>query len=482
MPFTLRLWDLGGQNDFINTHHLFLDAKATTLIVLDITKKLHRTFHGEIKLGNPKTPAEVLCYWLNSLQEKNDSTIEKPNVVIVLTHIDLIRSTKRDKYIASYIEDILKLLNGKPYSELITQGDIYTVDNNSTDDSIFQNLKKQLLQKLIQQEGWGKKIPIKWLKLEADILERKENETKFISLSQVAEMGTVNGMISEEIESFLRTHNSLGNFIHYTDPDLRHIIITDPQWLVDMCKSVITNHIFLEERNLSPLTLDQLKKGHVTKNALAELWGGEEVTFLTELMLKFHLFLPLVESGEYLIPCMLPSYDLNNAEPFKDMVCLYGASQRAQFVGTFHKFLSLLTCNTNWSVSRKDPLSYSEASLNIGPGLVLRLSLQKESVIETNICCTRSVMKKDLTSIIVETKERLFRCMLYMNIANSNDVLVLCPYSDPNDKGQCTVKGEEGEDFHVNLVPQRCRFHGHDLVRSAYIWSYGKYTLTFHFL
>ena len=76
-PFTLRLWDLGGQNDFITTHHLFLDVEATTLIVMDITKEFDKTFRIrerhqnkekdlKLKQTNPKTPAHILHYWLNA--------------------------------------------------------------------------------------------------------------------------------------------------------------------------------------------------------------------------------------------------------------------------------------------------------------------------------------------------------------------------------------------------------------------------------
>ena len=28
--FTISVWDLGGQDEFISTHHLFLDTEATT--------------------------------------------------------------------------------------------------------------------------------------------------------------------------------------------------------------------------------------------------------------------------------------------------------------------------------------------------------------------------------------------------------------------------------------------------------------------
>ena len=125
VPLCLKLWDLGGQNDFINTHHLFSDVEATTLIVLDTTKKIHESFKGKIKLGNPKTPGEVLCYWLNSFYVEGLAKGCTPNIAVVLTHTDLVKTED----IQHYIDEIIMAVQGKPYANLISEENIYTADN-----------------------------------------------------------------------------------------------------------------------------------------------------------------------------------------------------------------------------------------------------------------------------------------------------------------------------------------------------------------
>ena len=173
-------------------------------------------------------------------------------------------------------------------------------------------------------------MPMKWLRLQADILEMKEQGKKYMTSRHLKEIGRSVGMNDTEIESFLKIHNAVGTFLHFDDTqlasdqlfhlsELKDFIITDPQWLVDMCKEVITHPGFLFERKtkLGPNerlrihTLEELQKGYVTQERLKTLWGsGEAASFLTKLMLTFSLFIPLAESKksgqQYLIPCMLP--------------------------------------------------------------------------------------------------------------------------------------------------------------------------------
>ena len=371
IPFSLTLWDLGGQDDFMATHHLFLHADVTTLIVMDITQKLHQPLQQNTKFGSPNTPAEVLCYWLNSIHIQARDQGVKPEIALVLTHKDLISFEDKSHYIQSYINDIFKAVHKKPYAELIRHENIYVVDN----------------------------------------------------------------------------------------------------------------------------TLDQLKRGLVTQTSLAELWPGEDVYFLVSLMLKFNLFLPLKQytrvGQSYIIPCMLPPYNTNDMEPFMDMVCLYAASQKALFgdnmlVATFHKLLSSLTITTQWDLSRKEPLSYSEASLDIEKSpvkenlLQLRLTLSKGNEIESSIWCHRDKMTKDLTPAITSIKEVLFRRMAALNVGPPQDVLVLCPHFRPADNSSCMVKGDEIQNFRVKLHEEKCREHRKALPTDSYSWLFSMYPNYIH--
>ena len=118
-PFTLSVWDLGGQDEFISTHHLFLNTEATILIVMDIIKELHQLIGGNFELGYLNSPAEVLHYWLNLFHTDATKHNRIPNIAIVLTHTDMIKDTNPKKYIDDCKQKIMKMIENKPYSEYI---------------------------------------------------------------------------------------------------------------------------------------------------------------------------------------------------------------------------------------------------------------------------------------------------------------------------------------------------------------------------
>ena len=138
-PFTISIWDLGGQDEFISTHHLFLDSKATILIVMDITKSLHQLIGRNFELGYLNSTAEVLHYWLDLFHTDAAKHKIEPNIAIVLTHKDKMKGDQK-KYIGDYVKGIMRMVKGKPYAKYISKDKIYTVSNVTDSDSDFQKL------------------------------------------------------------------------------------------------------------------------------------------------------------------------------------------------------------------------------------------------------------------------------------------------------------------------------------------------------
>ena len=88
------------------------------------------------------------------------------------------------------------MVEGKPYAKYISKDKIYTVSNVEDRD--------QCLQHLIKQEIWGYEMPVRWLKLKADIIERSNTKNKkYLPIEEVWELGDTLLMGPEEIESFL---------------------------------------------------------------------------------------------------------------------------------------------------------------------------------------------------------------------------------------------------------------------------------------
>ena len=123
-PFGLTLWDLGGQNEFMVMHHIFLNVESTTLIVMDITKELDECIGERKKLDYLNTTEEVLHYWLNSLHIEAVKKNLEPNVALILTRKDMIEEDG-EKWKADYIKSILKSIQGTDYANYVTDKNIF---------------------------------------------------------------------------------------------------------------------------------------------------------------------------------------------------------------------------------------------------------------------------------------------------------------------------------------------------------------------
>ena len=172
----INLWDHGGQVEFLATHHLFLDADAVNLIVMDITKKLHGEIPSKHQKANtdgvPRTGANFLDYWMQMILQKSESKGINPNVAIILTHLDEVTAPEADDYIAG----LINYIKVKPYSKYIEEKSIFQVDNKTGSISEFNQIRKQIFQMATQQKSWGMERPTRWLKLEASINEEAKAE------------------------------------------------------------------------------------------------------------------------------------------------------------------------------------------------------------------------------------------------------------------------------------------------------------------
>ena len=571
VPFTLRLWDLGGQNDFITTHHLFLDVEATTVIVMDITQEFDKTFRIQdrqqnkdkdlrLKHTNPKTPAHILHYWLNTffveakakVRKENMENDFKLNIAIVLTHVDHIKPEEQNQYIQQYKQKIWESFKGRPYVDKAKGIPIFEVDNMGSSDNDFQLLRDQLFENFKKQNGWGLKMPTRWMALQAKILERSEKVMKLSTLKEEASNFLFEDL---EVESFLKLHNSVGNLLYFDGTtEVKDNIITDPKWLVEKCKQVITHPEFLDKRKLQTEsnpgrshqqskkgvemkqsglekekgreiiqdlqdTLDELKRGLVTDEGLALLWKGDEVEFLTELMLSFDLFIPMTRAVEsnmcYLIPCMLPNDDNCNASVLKLRVYLYDALQEAECgdwfkIGEFDKLLAAFARLPGWILCKEPYPSYGCAHFESSQQrLYVQMYLegkkthdeikQEKPLFRVAMYYTKNTLKKDTQNIfwsfthlireLRKVKEILHDRMGVINIKQAKHFKVLCPNYDPDRDEYSTLIDAEEEEEDVIRVSEGhnrcCLEHKKPLPSDQYTWLIQnvlcEYIMIFHY-
>ncbi len=167
----LRLWDFGGQTEFYATHHMFLDAGAVNIIVMDISQPL--TMHiksqdEDLPVGIPNTQEEFLCYWLKSIEAKARQTKVQPEVNLILTHVDMIPHTQVARYVSVYQQEIQAVIQ-KHELLPVHHDQMFLIDNKNGSEEAFGQLRQQLKRLVMHQVSWGLERPITWLKLEADM-------------------------------------------------------------------------------------------------------------------------------------------------------------------------------------------------------------------------------------------------------------------------------------------------------------------------
>ncbi len=309
----LYLWDFGGQIEFYATHHLFLEADAINIIVLDMSKSLSETLGGRDKkseFGVPTTQEEFLCYWMRSVcenwqkemneddgkkrepgeekqrqEETRTAKGDKEKVAVVLTHKACFSQREQKASIEQFKRDIDYILK---HNDLPTVNyeNIFALDNELSGEEEFNTLRQKLFglihqEKILLEPGaekklWGLELPTRWLALEADL---HKTGQQHLSIQKVLDMAKEVGMDPrEDVEDFLRFHHAIGDLMHFPfPPALRDRVIVDPQWLVDAFKAIITAAQFVAD---IPEAAELITCGQVSKAALTKLWIAKHVVKL----------------------------------------------------------------------------------------------------------------------------------------------------------------------------------------------------------
>ena len=482
----LRVWDHGGQLEFLTTHHLFLDVDAINLIVMDITKSLTEVipnrFGDKAVPSVPRSSQQFLDYWLNSILVKAKLKKIDPSIAIILTHRDELKSSVED-----YMSELLQYTRSKGYSDYLPRENIIAVDNKNEQQDEFNQIRMKIYQMVTSQASWGLHRPIRWLKLEAAIHEEaKKNKVKYLDLERVEKLATTFGIKKEETKSFLQFHHAMGDFVYFDEKKLRTLVIVDPQWMVEMFTALITPHDFLNKRNINQDMLMYFKKNAMlTDDLLHVLWKNNDVDFLKELMTNFSLLIPLEKpdsnNKKYLVPCMLPPSELNMdaTEPFNSMRMLYSSYFTTNkngflFIGDFQRLLAKCSQVTSWKLCIYDHLSYTEASFKVQPGVRVAFAMFKDKRVEgirTDVWFSKLALRKGAISLLPYVHQKIFEGFgLPFDLRNQR-FLVACPYfMEEQEMGECMVRFNINQQGTSGLKDSVCPFHNNWVTEMKFAW------------
>ena len=310
---TLKVFDLAGDIDFLETHSMFVSEGSIYLAVFDLSKftigKFTNNFLGRLEV------------WLTSIFSQAPSS----PVIIVGTHADsemitppvldaiwcklvqLLESAKSHhiQYFADSINHRCLLCHSQTLERQSINGVAgyvavnETIDNQMnkclpTDEQEGQSkkgfphilgyyevsnikqiprkvfrLKNQSIEQLLNAVSLLSRdilsldpvIPRKWLEVGEAVIKRMSYGDPCVPLSAVIEAAYNAGFTQRnEFLSFLRHKHSKGELLFYEDiEELKDTIILDPQWLSDQLRTLITyrrSQSFIADGILKHDTLD----------------------------------------------------------------------------------------------------------------------------------------------------------------------------------------------------------------------------------
>ena len=345
--------DSGGQAAFLDIAPALLRYNSVNILTHKLDEKLedkvkfYYSIDGE-QIGNLEerqiTHLQLLETSFRSLTSVNPPNLL--NIKALLKTSSLILGTFFDKILDSCesldAKNATLLSTLKRYNEFIT---VYSAAENQIIfpiNAVSRGLEEIKMADTIRHEVCKSyieaEIPIRWFLFQLDIEKfQRTNQSHVISKSVCYRIGEALKMNHKEVKAALMYYHDLTMYLYFPEV-LPNIVFVEPQSLFDKLSQLISISFaegfdcLRKIPNVS-LSLDDYKalktKGIFSRNLFSKsLSQGFSKEFSADDFLKLmeNLFIlsPLPQSGEYFLPCVLPTATLKLLEtfraPFKECV------------------------------------------------------------------------------------------------------------------------------------------------------------------
>lgn len=257
-PFTLNVWDFGGQEIYHATHQFFLTKRSLYLFVWDARRE-----------------ENILSfdYWLNVIKLLSDSS---PTIIVM---------NKCDERVKMIDEESLK----QKFNNILSFHRV----SSKTGEGILE-LIKDIKRRIVALEHVGDILPKTW----TDIRKHLELLDKnYISYRKYIQICKIYGMASDKARFLSQYYHDLGTFLHFQDhPILKQIIFLKPEWATNAVYRLVDSKDVIDSY------------GKFSYSQLTEIWRDypeERHIHLIELMKRFELCFELPATQNYIVPELL---------------------------------------------------------------------------------------------------------------------------------------------------------------------------------
>eukprot|EP00039_Didymoeca_costata_P016580 m.299550 g.299550 ORF g.299550 m.299550 type:complete len:1706 (-) comp16415_c0_seq19:74-5191(-) len=341
----LRMWDFGGQKVFFMLHHMFLTRQGVYLLVFNAQSLVIGqtiTVDGYSVVVDEDTLNRCIKYirlWFNSIF----LFATNAPVLLVGTHKDKLTSQELkdahknlvDKFI-SKAANITSLQKAKDNECCFFITNVsHTQDNVLVQDESIDLLRNTIETLAVNQEHVHEKGPITWLRVRDQLAALVSQGKHRISLYEVEKIAANQGLgqvkdlsIQLEVTLMLNKFHQIGICVWFDVPNLRDLVVLNPQWLINAASTLIRDPALHKMQN-DPLIMNQMqhewdmlfREAILDHQLLPHLYPDEEYSKkeryqIITLLEKFGLIVRLYHNTElvsWLVPALLKSQPGNDS-------------------------------------------------------------------------------------------------------------------------------------------------------------------------
>ena len=338
----MSLYDYGGQEVFDVVHSFFLSPNGLYLVVFDMGWMLSSA--GDIR--SREWCLERLSSWVNTLIVHTsipgkDDRLKCASIALVGTHKDVVQDVGTHRDISKGLETLLgRSVAWRSVLENESEGlCFFPVDcTKGQEDPTLVNLMGSIEEDILKSDYVNLERPLTYFKVLDEMNEQKKT-VSYLSLDEVSEVATKNGVYTNLIEEMLRFFRDLGLLTWFEEDSLRDVVILDPvEFFVSPATNIVCQHerdrqgtvhtnevLKRAKKEFHGAFEDMAKKGVVRADLLDFILtdhlrakGSSEdrlearVSAVVRLLRKYALLVPLLDKGAstYLAPSLLPDEDV----------------------------------------------------------------------------------------------------------------------------------------------------------------------------
>ncbi|XP_033738789.1 uncharacterized protein LOC117326235 [Pecten maximus] len=331
----IKIFEVGGDKVFHNTHRCFMSSNMVFVLVFDVAMCLDPV--------RSKDGYESIETWLKYIAtyaiEQEACGERTPPVILVGSHLDVVSQNKQ-KQEEAFGAVLGKLYENPQLSKIMENHvqEMYAIahlNESGKNQDLYEEVWKKMTEIAPLQSRWKKPEPARWLALEHQLVKQKNAGGVILTFEELLEMNNKSAipLTEHELMDCLRYLTFAGCFLCFDFQSKRPFVVLRPQLIINAFKAIITVPQFTDglSTKLKLMWTKYESTGVLTLDLIRQLWErNDDKSFLANtktllvIMETLYLFVnPLQNNSNdevdyFIVPSMLRTADPEIIQPVLD--------------------------------------------------------------------------------------------------------------------------------------------------------------------